>query len=459
MDILHQLRLTDQSSTDSPQEKTASPQTTYTNVPPFLNAPVSGYGVLLDTNSIYEIPASNLFHTEFSDEFSFVISLSSWGASNAFLLSVKDGGDRLHFGIQLLPHRLVVYTAEQSSIHFTYSWQDGQQHAFAVGVRARSVSFYTDCGRVQQREQTLARAQTLGKPGSLFTLGRMNSKAAPFSGQLCQLDIYPSAQAAAHYCNYLKKQCRLADTYRSPLPHSRLDIKANNPPVNSSPKSRLGVPSIHHTSTKVTTADRVLSQRNQLVTQFSTWSPTTQLHLREPKHISTLKPLSLQPEHHTQAPPKRQAMLDLSHSTSITTNKNVLATGKGHQPQRDIDQFENSTEEDSRSWNHQTSQVFPSLISPIRQSQVKEGHRNSLEDSELWPKDTHHVLEFHRRANSTTLYRENRVDTSEQHELDGSYEDTDLGEYDYGYEEPEFLYDYEDGFNGPKGEPGPPVSG
>lgn len=454
MDILHQLGFTDQSSTDDPNERTASPQTTYTNVPPFLNVPVSGHGVILDTNSIYEIPASSLFHTEFGDEFSFVISLSSWGVSNAFLLGVKDGRDRLRFGIQLLPRRLVVYTAEQSSVYFAYNWQDGRQHTFAVGVRARSVSFYADCGVVQQREQTLGRSQTLGESGSVFTLGRMNSKATPFSGQLCQLDIYPSAQAAAHYCNYLKKQCRLADTYRLPLPHSRLDIKANDHPVNPSPKSSFKVPTTHHPSTKV---DRELSQRSQFLTQYSTLSPTTQLHLREPRHISTLKPFSLQLHDPTQAPPRRQAMLDLVHSISITTNQNVLATDQGHLPQGNIDQSEN-TEEDSSSSSQQTPQIFPSLTSPVRQNQVKDGLRNNFGDSDLRTKHMHHILESHQRANRTTLYRENQVDTSEQHNSDGSYEDSDLGEYDYGYEEPEFLYDYEDGFYGPKGEPGFPVS-
>uniref|UniRef100_A0A8C6Q6E1 Thrombospondin-like N-terminal domain-containing protein n=1 Tax=Nothobranchius furzeri TaxID=105023 RepID=A0A8C6Q6E1_NOTFU len=436
VDVLHRLGLAYQNSTDNPHERTASPP--YTKVPS-----LSGYGVLLDTNSFYEIPVSSLFPAEFGDEFSFVISLSSWRANNAFLFSIKDGRDRLRFGIQLLPRRVVVYTAEKSSIYFNYNWQDGRQHAFGVGVRSRSVSFYADCGVVQQREQTLGRSQTLGESGHLFSLGRMNSKATPFIGRLCQLDIYPSAQAAAHYCNYLKKQCRLADTYRLTLMPSGLDIKADDYTSNPLTKSLHGVPATLHTFTKVTTEK--MSPRSQVVT---TLRLKTQLHLREQSHIYTQNPLS--PDGPTHTPPTKQAVVDLPHATST----DVLA--KSSQPQGNTDQFENSTEDRSSSSSQQTSETFPGLISPVRQSRVKEGLGNNFGDSDLRPKEAHRTLESHRRANSTTLYRDNQVDTSEQHIVDGSYDDGDSGGYDYGYEEMDFLYDYEDGFRGPKGEPGPP---
>lgn len=455
MDILYRLGLTTQGSTDDLYKRTTSPSTTYTNVPSPLEGPVSGYGVSLDSNSLYEAPAGSLFPADFGEEFSVVVSLSSWRANNAFLFSVKDGRDRLRFGIQLLPRRIVVYISEKSSIYFTYNWQDGRQHPFAVGVRARSVSFYADCGAVQKQEQILGRAQALGESGGLFTLGRMNSKAAPFSGQVCQLDIYPSAQTAAHYCSYLKKQCRLADTYRLPLSHPGLDIEANDPPSNPLIKSLPGVTATHLTPIKVTAAVKLIP--GNVVTQYSTLSPPVQPQLGDQTHISTMEPLShlattssLQPESPTSAAPSRQAALDLAAFDGATVTGNVLKNISN--TQREANESENSTEEEGSSRSQQTPDATPGLISPVRQSRVKEGLRNNsiTRDS--------HSLETRLRANVTTLYRENQVDTSEEHDMDGSYDDADIGGYDYGYEGSDFFYDYEEGFRGPKGEPGPPVS-
>lgn len=459
VDILYRLGLTAQSRTDS--ERTSSPLTTYTTVPSPLNLPGSGYGVLLDSNSLYETPADSLFPPEFGEEFSVVVSLSSWRANNAFLFSVRDGRDRLRFGIQLLPHRVVVYTAEKASIYFTYNWQDGRQHPFAVGVRARSVSFYADCGAVQQREQTLGRSQTLGNTRGLFTLGRMNSKAAAFNGQVCQLDIYPSAQAAAHYCSYLKKECRLADTFRLPLSHSGLDIEANDPPSNPLTKSSVGEPFTHRVSIKATE-----EVKQTLVTQTSTLNTSIKLNQEDQSHISMLNTHAdsttsiHQPYSPTSPHLNGQAVLDPIYSTTMTTIKNMLAEKSGSQGDSDLS--ENSTEEESSSFSLQTPHATPGLTFPAKQSLVKEGPGNnsisSSRDSRFRSKQTLQLQEMYLRGNGTTLYRENQVDSSEQHDLDGSYDDVEMGGYDYGYEDPYVFYDYEDIFRGPKGEPGPPVS-
>lgn len=389
-----------------------------------------------------------------------MVSLSSWRANNAFLFSVRDSRDRLRFGIQLLPRKVVVYTAEKAPVYFTYNWQDGRQHPFAVGVRARSVSFYADCGMVHQREQTLGRSQTLGDSGGLFTLGRMNSKAVPFNGRVCQLDIYPSAQAAAHYCNYLKTQCRLADTYRLPLPHPGLDIEANDPPSNPSTKSFVGVAATHHTPIKTTAAFKLSPE--SLVTQYSNLSPSAQPHLKDQSHISTVDPtvastaFSIHPGSPTLTTMSGQTVIGFAPGATITTTQDVLAKGSNS------DHSEISTEGENSSQSRQTPDDTPSVISQVRQSRVKEGLRNnsvvSSKDSHFVPQWTHQSAETHLRANGTILYRENQVNPSEQHDLDGSYDDLDMGGYDYGYEEPDFLYDYEDGLRGPKGEPGPMVS-
>uniref|UniRef100_A0A673C702 Thrombospondin-like N-terminal domain-containing protein n=1 Tax=Sphaeramia orbicularis TaxID=375764 RepID=A0A673C702_9TELE len=463
VDILYRLGLTAQSSTDYPYDRTSSSLPTHTTLPSAASLPVSGYGVLLDSNSLYEAPAGSLFPPEIGVEFSVVVSLSSWRANNAFLFSVRDDRDRLRFGIQLLPRRVVVYTAEKASIYFSYNWQDGHQHAFAVGVRAHSVSFYADCGTVQQREQTLGRSQTLGDSGGLFTLGRMNSKAAPFNGRVCQLDIYPSAQAAAHYCTYLKKQCRLADTYRLHSPHLGLDIEANDPPSNTLTKPRAGVAATHNTPTKATAAVRLST--GTLETQYSTLSPVVQPHVGDQNHNSTLEQLSHSSL--TTSPPQPNSpgsatlsgleAMDVTHSTTVTTTKSMLV----RRPQSDTDQSENSTEEDSSSGVLQSPDATPGLISPVRQNRIKEGLRNnSITNSKnvrFGSDQTNHHLDTNLKANSTTLYRENHVETSEKHDLDGSYDDIDMGGYDYGYEEPDFFYDYDDALRGPKGEPGPPV--
>uniref|UniRef100_A0A3P9HA70 Thrombospondin-like N-terminal domain-containing protein n=1 Tax=Oryzias latipes TaxID=8090 RepID=A0A3P9HA70_ORYLA len=451
VDVLHHLGLTSQSSTHSLYERTTASSSTHTTVLPLLNTPDAGYGVLLDSNSLYEVPVSSLFPSGFGKEFSVVISLSSWRANNAFLFSIKDGRDRLHFGIQLLPSRLVVYTSEKASVHFTYNWQDGSQHHFAVGVWARSVSFSVDCGAVQEREQTLGRSQSLRESGGLFTLGRMNSKAAPFTGQICQLDIYPSAQAAAHYCNYLKKQCRLADTYRLPLSLSDLDIEAGDTPSEPSTKLSTGATGPHHTPIKVTTSGKL--SPSTLVTQYTTLGPLTHPQLKENSHFSTFEPLvhspmfQPKPDGSTVAAPNRREAAKVAGSSMIITANDVLTK------ESKLQEATNHSEPEQENLSISTR-----LIPPLRINKPKEGLKNSSitisMDSSRGPQQSRHFPKTSIRANRTTLYRENQADTSKEHDLDGSYGDFDMGGYDYGYEEPEFFYDYEESLRGPKGEPG-----
>lgn len=440
MDILYRLGLSARSSTD---KRTGPPPTPHTTAPSPSHLPVSGYGVLFDSNSLYEAPAASLFPPEIGEEFSVVVSLSSWRANNAFLFSVKDGRDRLRFGIQLLPRRVVVYTAEKTSVYFTYNWQDGRQHPFAVGVRARSVSFFADCGAVHQREETLGRSRPLGESGGLFTLGRMNSKAAAFNGRVCQLDIYPSAEAAAHYCNYLKTQCRLADTHRLPSPHPSFEILANDPPPsNPLTKSLVGVAATHRSPLKATAAF-TLSPGNS-VKRYPTLSPSVQPHPRDRSHVSKSDPFarttssSLRRDNPTVATPSARAG-HLARGTTIATNRDVA-----------IDLSENGSKEEISSGSPRSPDATtPGLI------RVKEGLRNTSGDSHSRVQQTHRLREFHPRANGTTLYRENRVDASD---LDGGDEEVDVGGYDYGYEDTDDYYEYDDGFRSPKGEPGSPVS-
>lgn len=433
------------SITHNHREKTGFPLTTLTTIPPPLTDPVSGYGVLLNSTSLYEAKTEDLFPPEIGEEFSVVVSLSSWRANNAFLFSVKDGRDRLQFGIQLLPRRVVVYTAEKAPVYFTYDWQDGRQHPFAVGVRARSVSFFAECGAVQQREQTLGRSQALRDSGGLFTLGRMNSKAAPFNGRVCQLDIYPSAQAAVHYCNYLKTQCRQADTYRLPSVHHSLNFEVNETPSIPS-TSLIGVTAIIGVPAKPT--------------QYPTLSPSALPHLEQRSHSPNLDHLAILST--SSVPPKSPSIPTQSEvnldSPTIATSKNVWTT-EGN-TSRVSQHFENITVDDSSTGVLQIPDTPQSPIVTVQQSQ--EGDDSNPATSTNHPhvvsQQTDQLVDINLRASGTTLYRENQVDSSERHGLDGSYGDLEMGGYDYGFEEPDFLYEYEDGFRGPKGEPGPMVS-
>lgn len=417
--------------------RAGSPSAPHTTLPSSSNLPVPGYGVMLDSNALYEASAKSLIPPEIGEDFSFVVSLSSWRANNAFLFSIKDGRDRLHFGIQLLPRRVVVHTAENTPVYFSYNWQDGRPRPFAVGVRAHSVSFYAECGAVQQRAQTLRRAQMLWESGGLFTLGRRNSKSATFSGRLCQLDIYPSAQAAAHYCNYLKTQCRRADTYR--LPHPGLNMEANDPPFDPLINSLGGVAATHHSPLKSPAVFKL--DPDPLVTEYPASNLSVQHHLEDQSSIAILYPHSatsmLLPGAPPSLPPK--GGLDPTQSTATKATTKIVWM-KQKSPDKEAD----PAEEESSSGSLQATEVALDLTTSVRER---------TKSSSMTPQQTPQ-LDTHMRANGTTLYQVRQAD--EQDEDDDSYDDVDMGGYDYGYGD--FLYEYEDGFRGPKGEPGPMVS-
>ncbi|KPP72245.1 hypothetical protein Z043_108770, partial [Scleropages formosus] len=140
-----------------------------------------GAGVVLRSGVHIESPISGLLPTGTGDEFSIVVCLSSWRVNNAFLVSITNSKNRLQFGIQLLPKKVVVYIAEKTSVYFRYNVHNGRWHSFAIGVRPRSVSFHAECGGVYYSEETLTRPQKLD-PDGLLTLGRMNFRAVQFEG-------------------------------------------------------------------------------------------------------------------------------------------------------------------------------------------------------------------------------------------------------------------------------------
>uniref|UniRef100_A0A8C2CSX0 Thrombospondin-like N-terminal domain-containing protein n=1 Tax=Cyprinus carpio TaxID=7962 RepID=A0A8C2CSX0_CYPCA len=420
VDLIHQLGL-------SGRRDIHSSGTHYlTSLASSLSILPSGVGVILGRDALIEAPSVDLLPAGVEEEFSIIVSLSSWRANNAFIFSVRDGRDRLQFGLQLLPGRVVVYIGEKASIYFKYDVQDGQWHSFSVGVRPRSVSFQARCGAVQYSEETLTRPQTLSSEGRL-SVGRMDSRAVQFEGALCQLDIYPSAQAAAHYCDFVKKQCRLSDTFRSLSGSSESPF----PSVSPSPKFHRGS-SESHTFIPTLVDHSTNSIPTALFDQFSTTS-SPMFRSSTPRHMNT-SPRTF----------SKVQSLDLTPETS-TSNPATEKTLDG----------ENDTENQPLLKKPRATRATPDLITIIKQSLLKEALNNDGRPHQ----SNKELLQANPKVNSTILYREessyNQVDQSEEQVQEGH--DAVYSEgygYDYGLEEDEYFFDY-DGFVGPKGEPGP----
>lgn len=427
VDLIHQLGL-------SGHRDVHSSGTAYlTSLASSLSILPPGVGAILGRDALIEAPSLGLLPAGVEEEFSIIVSLSSWRANNAFLFSMRDGRDRLQFGLQLLPGRVVVYTGEKASVYFKYDVQDGQWHSFSVGVRPRSVSLYARCGVVQYSEETLTRPQTLGSEGRL-SVGRMDSRAVQFEGALCQLDIYPSAQAAANYCDYVKKQCRLSDTFRS-LSGS---TESHFPSVSPSPKFHRSSSESHTLGFIPTLADHSTTATNSIPTalydQLSTTSApifrssTPRLMKTSPGPINKEQSLAFTPE-------------------TTTSNPGMNLDG------------ENDTENKPLLKKPRATRATPDLITIVKQSRLKEALRNDGGSTQ----SNKELLQTNLKVNGTVLYREessyNLVEQSEEQVQEGT-PDVGYSEgygYDYGFEEDEYFFDY-DGSVGPKGEPGPPVS-
>lgn len=488
IDIIHQLGLTGR------REEHLSGTTELTSSPWYHHSPLDalppGVGVTLSGEAHIEAPVLAVLTADIGVEFSVIVNLSvRRTTNNAFLFSIRNSqDDRLRFGIQLLPESVVVHVGEEA-IHFAHTMMDERWHSFAIGVSLRSVSFYADCGSVWYTEEIPAGSSQgpLASDG-LFALGRLNSTSPQLEGALCQLDIYPSAQAAAQYCDYVKKQCRLADTFRSPPPtesihgsgagaldaptQTSLGIFSDPSPAPLEPlwqgSSSTPLPDTTTTSTTINSP----SLENPAQT-FLNLNPSGQqesgvhhaertLSVQRFSPSSSPRPLSrivLEATAVAGASRTTKASTSGGSATTITATSSSSATDTG----KAVLQGENDTEDERLNrTRHPTSTATPALISPVRQSRLKEGQRNWTR-SGLQPQSDNELMSTQLRPNGTTLYRDpgahNQVDDSEEYPLEAPYDtgDADTYGYDYGYEEGDYFFEY-DGLNGPKGEPGPPVS-
>uniref|UniRef100_A0A8B9D0J4 Laminin G domain-containing protein n=1 Tax=Anser brachyrhynchus TaxID=132585 RepID=A0A8B9D0J4_9AVES len=112
----------------------------------------------------------------------------------------------------------LIYVGHKRSVYFDYNVHDGQWHNMAIDIRGQTVTLFTSCGKHRVHADLHFKKDEALDPHGSFLFGKINQHSVQFEGAICQFDIYPSAKAAHHYCKYLKKQCRQADTYRPNLP-------------------------------------------------------------------------------------------------------------------------------------------------------------------------------------------------------------------------------------------------
>ncbi|NXH37173.1 CORA1 protein, partial [Myiagra hebetior] len=175
-------------------------------------------GVIFTQRARVEAPLSTLLPAGSSSDLLLVLSLCSHRINNAFLFAVKSKKKKLQLGVQFVPGQIIVYVGHKRSVYFDYNVHDGQWHNMAINIRGQTVTLFTSCGKRRVHADLHFKKDEALDPHGSFLFGRISQHSVQFEGAICQFDIYPSAKAAHHYCKYLKKQCRQADTYRPNLP-------------------------------------------------------------------------------------------------------------------------------------------------------------------------------------------------------------------------------------------------
>lgn len=390
---------------------------------------LTAFGVLLSTQSAIEVPISQVGASGLGSSFAILISLRSYGANNAFLFSIRNK-NRLQFGIQLLPRKVMVHTGGKHSACFDYRVHDEQWHTFAIDVTEKSVSLYTQCGRKHFSKEILSKVQF--DSHSLFTLGRMNSQSVNFEGVLCQLDIIPSAQASTNYCKYVKLQCRQADTYRS-HPNSPSGVVSSKllDEVTQPLSKRKGTLNLHVSKSASVQDPQELKETTSSLTPLYIGNITA---LSEPNDQQTV---SVSKEHQHPVSKRKGDSVSLAKLTLNPTDS--------------------GTENIKRKTN--SNSLFY-----IKQPNAKHMMKNTSKPYLYELMDTQHFLnstlyeDFHSEPliNQFDSLDERTVQTDEIYNAEGNYE-LDADYYDYDYEEWERLLDMEN-LKGPKGDPGQVVS-
>lgn len=176
-------------------------------------------GVILTPRARLQVPLRTVLPAAYSStNLSLILSLSVHRVNSAFLFSVLSKKRKVQLGVQFVPGKILVQAGQRSSASFDYDVHDGRWHSLAVDIQGHDVFLHTSCGeRSVHANLRPKKEEALDAEGS-FLLGKMNQHSVPFEGAICQFDIYPSAKAAHNYCDYIKKHCREADTYRPMFP-------------------------------------------------------------------------------------------------------------------------------------------------------------------------------------------------------------------------------------------------
>uniref|UniRef100_A0A8C9MV43 Thrombospondin-like N-terminal domain-containing protein n=1 Tax=Serinus canaria TaxID=9135 RepID=A0A8C9MV43_SERCA len=175
-------------------------------------------GVIFTQRARVEAPLSALLPAGSSSDLLLVLSLCSHRINNAFLFAVRSKKKKLQLGLQFVPGKIIVYVGHKRSVYFDYNVHDGRWHHMAISIGGQTVTLFTSCGKRRVHADLHFKKDEALDPHGSFLFGKISQHSVQFEGAICQFDIYPSAKAAHHYCKYLKKQCRQADTYRPNLP-------------------------------------------------------------------------------------------------------------------------------------------------------------------------------------------------------------------------------------------------
>lgn len=210
MDVLQQLGLSGQiSGSSAPSDMRSVPN----------GVILSKAGVILTPRARIQAPLHAVIPATYTHtNLSLVLSLSVHRVNSAFLFSALSKKKRVQLGVQFAPGQILVHAGQRSPVRFDYDVHDGQWHNLALDIQGHQVLLYTSCGKNSVHADLRAKKEEAFSANGTFLLGKANHHAVSFEGAICQFDIYPSAKAAQNYCDYIKKHCREADTYRPAFP-------------------------------------------------------------------------------------------------------------------------------------------------------------------------------------------------------------------------------------------------
>ncbi|KAF7665556.1 hypothetical protein LDENG_00138000 [Lucifuga dentata] len=280
-------------------------------------------GVILTQRARIQVPLHTVIPATYSTtSLSLILSLSLHRINSAFLFSVLSKKRKVQLGVQFTPGKILVHVGQRNSVSFDYDVHDGQWHSLALDIQGNQVYFYTSCGKQSVHAELLSKKEEALDPEGSFLLGKMHHNSVPFEGAICQFDIYPSAKAAHNYCDYIKKHCREADTFRPMFP-PLLPLFSIDPNITVTQIAPLSLTELSKKSTRPTLASTEEKTR-KLEHPLKFPTQTVAAPLRTTVTSANLKPTShgdatentKQGDANTQKPSGNTMVLPASNRTS-----------------------------------------------------------------------------------------------------------------------------------------------